>query len=194
MVNLIGESRLSSKLEERFSEFIDDMCFPFKWIGKMGGWSYSNFAKSYLIPRSLMDASTNRVAFFYAFVMFLTSRKLRKYKKRLIYGKKNKSFIMNLLFMFWKMYGLLNVKTKLFESLRDKGVVRDYSEFAFAVFTMLADVYHNLKHKDADTMREFEDFKRHLDFYLEIWRLELVESGSDDELTVKLLERKEGGI
>ena len=187
---MVEVKSVDKRLESSLTDFTDRFCFPFKWIEKMKSYSLRDFNKSFLIPRPLMDYPTNRIGFFYAFVMVLSSRKLRKYKKRLIYGKNKKEFLYELLFLYRQMFGFLEQKTEIFESLKEKGVVSSYNEFSFVVFTALVNLYHDLKHKDSETMREFEGFKRNLKVFLDIWRLELIESEDENVFEVEIL--KEG--
>ncbi len=174
-----------NNVEEQVQIFTSKMCQMVEWIEDLKSYHYSNFARSYLMPRRMMNVPRNTVAFVYAFAAMVLGRKLKKSVKEMRYNA-NQDFIDDFLFIVSLLDGAIRNKKEIFKSLQNNGAISTQQDFNMLVFAYLVNTYASLKAGEDDTNERFKIFKSMLPFYLEDWKLEIKEGLSLPRNTIQI--------
>jgi hypothetical protein len=145
---------------ERFRAF-DELLFPVKWVWQLKAYHHKDFTKTYLIPKVFVNHHKNEIAFFYALVIAVNSRKLKSYDKVLYFSEDKEEDVERVLFLLTEVQKLLKFKSKI---LKNMEVLQDFRDFAYVAYAYLADVYNAILKSDDNNgnkgiIKKFNQFK-----------------------------------
>ena len=185
-----GVLNLSSAAVEgidiQVEEFKSKMCSMIEWRKKFKSYDGRDFGRYFLVPRSMIDYSSNSIAFIYGFAAIIFSRKLKDFTKEMRYNV-DQDFIDEFLFIFSLLSSAISNKRIIFKRLQENNTIKTQQDLNMLVFASLVDTYASLKAGEESTKQMFNEFKSTLSKQLRMWKLEIKKAQSISKGTIKII-------